>query len=328
MVSSTQKKINIKENISKLAKGGKINDIIKLCKEFKGFSKTCVEALYEEVKESPKLLKQVIGGLLNNEVSAEIVGDLSKHIRQNALLEEIQKGNLNILKTLEKEDSPILENREFMERAIKCNPEVLEIASANLKTDPSFMTNCIAENIECYKHMDTFLKENATFTMAMMVELNQKHGFECEALRKLASEMANDPEFIKNYGKVEGNFEDLCRTVADKKDLDNVSNPAVCDFLANATNSEVPLHTQEDKAFGMLYGDPMDEMAQPMVQLQPEDLMDTTFKAFKGVVKPMIAEFANPNMGMLSNPTLGQRVSSSLTAGISGAAQTFIPSIF
>lgn len=325
MVSSAKKKSSMKEDILQLAKAGKIDEIIELTKKFEGFGKICVEALYQGVEQNPKLLKEVIGGLIKDDISPNIIGDLGKHVRQNTLLEQIKGGNLDILKTLQKEDSPLLDSHDFMERATKLNPEALKMASEGLRSDPSFMTSCIAEDIECYKYMDPHLKENATFTMGMMVELNQKHGFDSEALRKLASEMAQDPEFANYYNNgraVEGNFEDLCRTVSDKKQLDNVSNPAVCDFLATATNSNVPLATNEDRAFAEVTNTtPTRDVG--------EDMMKGVFDSFKKVVKPMIAEFDNPaspsHTGMLTR--IKDRILGTTPAHAPAPVQTLFPPI-
>lgn len=269
----------IKEGILTLAKNGYIKDILPYAK-LPGNAKICIEALYGNLdNNNSELLKEIIGHSLKKDIPLETVENVCKAVHENTLLAEIKEGKFEQLQ----QNPELLKSGAFMAKAAKTNPSALKYAHKDLLQDPDYMMERIAENPECYADLDVRLKQNATYTMAMYVAFQQKYHMQGEDLRKVAVEMANDGQFKAYYGP-QANFEELCSSVASKRQLEDISRPAVTDLLSTVTHSKVETLTQEEKDFNNLYKKP--ETTEPTHQT--EDLVTGTFNMFKKGMRPVV----------------------------------------
>ena len=276
----------LKDKVLKHAKKGEIDTIVKTVQKCPGTKKKCLAALAGGTN-SKDLLCNIIEILAQDDIPAEVIGIIGKNVRRETLLDEIKNGNIDILKTLQKEEAPLLNSESFILKAVALNPDVLQMASYDLRTNPHFMTACIAENVECYEHLDPLLKNNATYTMGMLVELNQKFRFNGEAMQRLGKEMSEDSGFkqhFNNGSSFEGNFEDLCKTVIEKEQFDNAaSTQAVAQFLSDVTQSEISTLTNEQLAAARELNVQIGNTTQP-------NMFDNLFNIFRGKMRPLINE--------------------------------------
>ena len=167
---------------------------------------------YEELQYAPESIKNnlfVVKKLiyfLNNDDEYKLLynrGDLysliGKSIRND---EDIA---LSLMEThycdfLEKIDPSLLIKWEFIKKAIKFDPRILEYANAEISNNPELMVEAIKINQNCFYFIPKQLFENNDFVFKAIKSITNKDVFE-QITKNLKFEMENLPNYLQEDEK-------------------------------------------------------------------------------------------------------------------------------